>query len=188
MRDNTNISKTRRKLIISGVLLTLMFSLKGIAYRLLVNYTPIDIRKNIELNDEQIILEVNNRIKGQDLSIREIITISNDITCNTLTFTFKPSSEISTENRANCIGYSSRFNSIGNYILTQRRMSSKYEFNHLVGEIDLLGYNIHHLFNSSFFKDHDYIGVRQKFNGETLFIDPSLSDYTGIDFVSSKAR
>lgn len=186
MKYHNKISKSNVKLIFSGVILTLIFILKGIFYRYSVNYSPIETRKNTYLNNKQIILEVNDRIEGQKLSIQEIISISDDITCNTLSFTFKPSSEISTENKTNCIGYSSRFNSIGNYILTRQKMRSEYEFNHLVGEIDLLGYNIHNLFNSSFFKNHDYNQVKNKNNDECFYIDPSLSDYTGIKFVSSK--
>ena len=93
---------------------------------------------------------------------------------------------ISEMKKANCIGYSSLFNSIGNYIIRKQKLTDKYEFIHLIGELDFFGFNIHNLFDSLFFKDHDFNEIKNKLTGEKKFVDPSLRDYLRIEYVRSK--
>ena len=171
-----------------GIIIIILF--RGFVYRLSINYSKIKIRSNITLTDKNLIKEINAQTESKILSIEEIIKLSNEITSKKLNFTFtKVSSNpnlISEMKKANCIGYSSLFNSIGNYIIRKQKLTDKYEFIHLIGELDFFGFNIHNLFDSLFFKDHDFNEIKNKLTGEKKFVDPSLRDYLRIEYVRSK--
>lgn len=172
------------------IIIVLLILCRGFIYKLLVNYSVINFRDNIVLIDDILIEEIDKKTNNKLLSIEDIIEISKDLTSEKLKFTFNKTSsnpnKISTLNKANCIGYASLFNSIGNYLINKNELDTKYEFNHLVGKLDVLGHDIHTLFNSPFFKDHDFNEIKNIETGESLFLDPSLNDYFKIDSVTSK--
>ena len=137
-----------------------------------------------------MIQEIRNEIEGKTLSIDEIIKLSNEKTSEHLEFTFNivssnPNSVFEMK-KANCIGYSSLFNSIGNYIVRRQNLTSKYEFRHLVGELDFFGFSVHKLFNNTFYKNHDFNEIYDKQSEEKLFVDPSVRDYLRIEYVRSE--
>ncbi|WP_442267415.1 hypothetical protein [Tenacibaculum sp. ZS6-P6] len=142
------------------------------------------------MTNQNLINEIDNQIEGKKLSIEEIIALSNRITSEKLKFTFKKVSSdpnlVSEFGKANCIGYSSLFNSIGNYVIIKQKLTDKYECIHLVGELDVFGFNVHDLFDSQFFKNHDFNKIEIKETGEKRFVDPSLRDYLRIESVMSE--
>ena len=170
-----------------GVLILLLILFRGLLYRTFVNYSEVEVRKSITLTNQNLIKEIKKETVGKRLNIEEIITLSNKITSEKLTFTFdKVSSNPNLTfelKKANCIGYSSLFNSIGNYIIKEQKLTNEYEFIHLVGELDIFGFNVHNLFNSLFFKDHDFNEIENKHTRESTFVDPSLRDYLRIEYV-----
>ena len=175
-----------------GIITLLLILFRGFLYRNSVNYSKVKIRNNITLTDKNLIKEINDQTENKELSIEEIIKLSNRITSEKLNFTFdnvsnNPNLALELK-KANCIGYSSLFNSIGNYIITQQKLKAKYEFTHLVGTLDFFGFDIHKVYNSPFFKDHDFNEVRNKLTNEKKFIDPSLRDYLRIEYVSSEQK
>ncbi len=176
------------KIVVTVVLLLLLF--RGFVYRKLINYREIGKRDNIELNNNILTKIIDKKIEQRELNIDEIIKKSNEITSKELSFTFNKVSsnpnKILMIKKANCIGYSSLFNSIGNYIIQKQDLTEKYEFIHLIGKLDFLGYDIHKLFNSPFFRNHDYNEILNKKSNERKFIDPSLSDYLRIENISSE--
>lgn len=171
-----------------GLFLLLLFLFRGFIYRISVNYSKVAVRDNVTLRDKSLINKIEMRTKGSFLDIEEIIDLSNELTSKELSFTFNKVSNNTNSGlkKANCIGYSSLFNSIGNFIIEKQELKDKYEFIHLVGEIDLFGFNIHGLFNSPFFADHDFNEIQFKETGENRFVDPSLRDYFRIESVSSR--
>jgi hypothetical protein len=55
-----------------------------------------------------------------------------------------------------------------------------------VAKLHFFGFDLHRLFDSPFFKDHDVVVIKAK-GGEVLrVIDPSLYDYTLIESVRLK--
>lgn len=163
---------------------------KGILYRNLFNYTKVNTRQDFKITNASLKAEIEANIKDKDLSLKEIIDLSRNITNKNLQFTFKNTSSnpniCYNNKRANCIGYSGLYNVIGNYIVNQQHKTAKYEFKHHEGKIDLLGFNIHKLCNSSFFKTHDYNEIIDKIEDKHYYLDPSLNDYFGITLVTSK--
>ncbi len=182
--------KKRKFIVYSIVFIVLFFLFRGFLFRAFVNYSKVDSRKNSELVNKDLIKEIDSLIGNKKLDIEEIIEISNTITSKNLNFTFDKCSSnpnlVYQEKKANCIGYASLFNATGDYIIRKQKLNSKYEFNHLVGKIDFLGFDIHKIFNLSFFKDHDFNEIRNKETGEIKFVDPSVSDCLKIDYVSSQ--
>jgi len=170
--------------------LLILILFRGIIYRTLVNYTIINTKTNIKLTDVNLCAKIDEKIKEKTLNINKIIKLTNSITSNKLKFTSNKVSSnsniISKNGKANCIGYSALFNSIGNYILEKQNLNNSYKFTHIVGKLDILGYDIHSLIDNPFFKDHDFNKIEALKTDKTYFIDPSLSDYFFIDFVTSK--
>lgn len=166
----------------------LLLIFKGFLYRNLITYTKIGSRKNYKITNEKIIQNIEEYIKDKELTIDDIIEISNKITSEKLKFATKKTSNNPNINfeikKADCIGYSSLFNTVGNYILQQQNLSETYEFKHVVGKMKFLGYDIHNMFKKPFFKYHDYNEVVNKKTGEKQYTDPSLYDYTWIDRVT----
>ena len=116
--------------------------------------------------------------------------ISNSITIEVLSFSSKrvsndPNELIGTK-QANCIGYSALFNSIANYLILKNKLDKQIESKHLIGQLGFLGLDLHQFFDDPFFRDHDFNVLRELRGGKTVFIDPSVSDYLGIDRVSSR--
>ncbi|WP_139062408.1 hypothetical protein [Aquimarina megaterium] len=142
------------------------------------------------MTDKNLIEKINEQTENKTLSIEEIIELSNRMTSEELNFTFDKISSnpnlVSELKKANCIGYSSLFNSIGNYIIGKQKLTDKYEFKHLVGKLDFFGLDIHKLFNSPFFKDHDFNEIKNKLTNEKIYVDPSVRDYLRIDNVTSE--
>lgn len=173
-----------------GIITILLIIFRGPLYRTFVNYSKVQVRPNITLTDKNLIKEINDQTENKILSVKEIIKLSNRITSKKLNYTFNKVSSnpnlIYESKKANCIGYSSMFNTIGNYILRNQKMTDEYEFIHLVGELDFFGFNVHNLFSSPFFKDHDFNEIRYKQTGNKKFVDPSLRDYLRIEYVTSE--
>lgn len=166
----------------------LLLIFKGFLYRNLISYTKIGARKEYTITNKKIIQSIEEYTKDKELTIDDIIEISNKITSEKLQFSSREASNNPNINfetkKANCIGYSSLFNSVGNYILQQQNLSETYEFKHVVGKMKFLGYDIHKIFKKPFFKHHDYNEIIHKNTGEKQYTDPSLYDYTWIDRVT----
>ena len=143
-----------------GIVILLLIFFRGFLYRMSINYSTVRSRENISLTDEKLILQINEQIENKILNIEQIIKLSNSITSEQLNFTFGKASAnpnaLSELEKANCIGYSALFNSIGNYIIRKQNVADQYAFVHLIGKLDVFGYDIHSLFDSPFFKDHDF--------------------------------
>ena len=184
------MSKFKKIIKYFGIIIILLILFRGFLYRTSVNYSKVAIRNNITLTDKKLIKEIDKQTEGKILSIKEIIKLSNKITSEKLHFTIDNISSnpnlVSELKKANCIGYSSLFNSIGNYITGKQKLTDKYEFIHLVGKLDVFGFNVHNIFKSPFFKDHDFNEIKDKRTGESKFVDPSLRDYVKIKYVTSE--
>ncbi|MCL5246605.1 hypothetical protein M4I21_12340 [Cellulophaga sp. 20_2_10] len=182
----------RLKKIISyiGIIALLLILFRGFIYRKSVHYTQVKTRNNISLTNKTLTKSIDKELKNKILNIDEIIELSNQITSKKLSFTFGKASSnpnlVHGVTKANCIGYSALFNSIGNYIIAKQKMTDTYEFEHLVAKLDFFGIDVHKAFNSPFFKDHDYNEVKFKKTGESKFVDPSLSDYLKIRYIKSE--
>ncbi len=182
--------KVGKILTILLIIFILIVIFSGFLFRVFINYSTVSVRNNIALTNKKLISKIDKLTYGKVLNINKIIDISNNITCEELNFTTNKISSnpnIAFEcKQANCIGYSSLFNSIGNYLIKKQKLNKQYEFIHWVGHVDFMGFNIHKLSNNSFLRDHDFNEVKNKITQQSEFIDPSLNDYFCIDKIKCK--
>lgn len=182
------LKKIRKIIKYLGAILLFIVLFRGPLYRIIIKYNIVQNRSEITLTDKSIIEKIDSLTLNNDLNISDIIDVSNAITTNKLDFTFKKVSSnpnvIVNEGRANCIGYASLFNSITNYIIYKQGLGNKYKCAHVVGELKFLGADLHAIFNSPFFKNHDFNKILLKEENTYMYIDPSLYDYFWIESVS----
>jgi hypothetical protein len=172
-----------------GIILVLVILFRGFLYRTLVHYTLVDTRSSVTLTNKKLIEEIDKETRGVVLDIDEIIDVCNSITSKRLSFTFDAvpgnPNEVYDFGKANCVGYSALFNSIGNYIVNQQNQNLQYEFTHHVGKLFFLGIDMHTMSDNPFLSNHDFNKVTVVATGETIYLDPSMRDYLRIRTVTS---
>lgn len=84
---------------------------------------------------------------------------------------------------ANCIGYSALFASLLEDQLRRSGLADRYEVEHVIGKLYVGGLDLHTLFKSPFWKDHDIVRITDRGTGEQILVDPTLYDAVGIGLV-----
>jgi hypothetical protein len=87
---------------------------------------------------------------------------------------------------AHCVGYAAFTTTVCNELLQRYQLNAEWKAEARVGQIHCLGINVHPYFQSAFFKDHDFVVLRNLKTGEELAADPTVYDYLGITFVRVK--
>jgi len=178
----------RKSVKVSILIFTTLLLFRGQVFRLVIKYEAIKERSLNSKIDKKLKRTIHDEIKNiEQIDLNKIIEISSSLTNQYLHFSFQNhpqdlSSLVKTGD-ANCIGYARLFSSIAKYIIQEEQISNQFEVKHLVGEIYFLGWDIHQLFNSAFFKDHDYVAIYDKLKNKTIYFDPSVSDYFWINSV-----
>lgn len=178
----------KRTFKIIGIVILVLVLYRGSIYRLLINYTEIGTRIEVKITNQKLVNKININLGTKKINLEEIINIANRITCEELKFngnkvSNNPNELINTK-QANCIGYSATFNTIANYLIKQYKLENILKAEHKIGQLDFLGINLHQFFENPFFKDHDFNIIKNLETGKEVSIDPSISDYLGIDYVN----
>ena len=125
------------------------------------------------------------------LTISSVIEQSSNLTNQKLYFTTSKSSsnpnKLIHSQKTHCIGYANFYTSTFNYLIEKSKLSSQWRAKTCVGKLYFLGIDIHKYFDSPFFKDHDFVVIENSQTKERIYIDPTISDYFGIERVSSKS-
>ncbi len=87
---------------------------------------------------------------------------------------------------AHCVGYAAFTTTVCNELLQHYQLATEWKAEARVGQIHFLGINVHPYFNSAFFKDHDFVVVKNQKTGEKLAVDPTVYDYLGVVFIRMK--
>jgi len=163
-------------------------SFRGWFYRHLVTYKSVGLRNNYSATSDKLVDYINaNSDKQTNPDIEQIIEFGLSITSRKLKFSAKksdtdPNKLINTK-AAHCVGYTSFFAATCNYLLKAYRLDDVWTAKPQVGQLYLLGTNIHRYFSSPFFKDHDFVTIENIKTGQTIAVDPVVNDYLYIDFV-----
>jgi len=172
--------------VISALVLGLLV-LRGTIYRLVFRYNEIGKRPKVEVTNRYLIQKIEEKSLYQKIDLQEIVEISDEITTKELEFAMYKTSnnpnELINTQKANCIGYSAMFNSIANYLIKKHQLQGEIRAEHKIGKLDVCGIDLHQFFESPFFKNHDFNEVTNTKTGYRISIDPSLSDYFGINQV-----
>ncbi|MCC6724288.1 MAG: hypothetical protein IT258_07220 [Saprospiraceae bacterium] len=84
------------------------------------------------------------------------------------------------------MGYAAYFSTVCERLIKRAGLVERYRVKHLRAKISFLGFDLHHLTNDPFFKDHDYNMVEDLKTGSKVFVDASTKDVLGIGFVNSE--
>ena len=171
------------------ILTTVGLLFRGWFYRHLVTYKSVGLRTNYLATDEKLTGYIDASIDKQtDLDIKQIIKLGLSITSRQLNFTsdkndIDPNKLINSKT-AHCVGYATFFATTCNYLLDKYNLADTWTAKPQVGQLYFLGTNIHKYFNSTFFKDQDFVTIENKTTGEIVAVDPTVNDYLRIDFIT----
>lgn len=162
---------------------------KGCIYRTLVNYHSVGIRSHYSVTNKQLTELIENKTVEETMpEIKTIIQLALSITSEQLVFTSDHNdtdpNQLILSKKAHCVGYAAFFTTTMHYLLKKYGLENKWFVIPRVGQLHVIGINIHPYFHSSFFKDHDFVTIENKGTGELLAVDPTLHDYLRIELVS----
>lgn len=179
----------KRTLLTILILTTVGLLFRGWFYRHLVTYKSVGLRTNYSATDAKLTDYIHAYIDEEtDLDIEQIIKLGLSITSRQLNFTVNkndidPNKLISSKS-AHCVGYSTFFATTCNYLLKKYNLADRWTAKSQIGQLYFLGINVHKYSNSTFFKDHDFVTIENKTTGEIFAVDPTVSDYLCIDFIT----
>jgi hypothetical protein len=174
--------------IIILIIMTIGLLFRGWFYRHLVTYESVGPRTNYLAKDKKLTDIIEANTKGQtNHDIKQIVEMGLSITSRQLNFTAQkndvdPNKLISSKT-AHCVGYASFFATTCNYLLKKYHLGDRWTAKPQIGQIYFMGTNIHKYFESSFFKDHDFVTIENETTGEIFAVDPTMNDYFHIDFI-----
>lgn len=84
-----------------------------------------------------------------------------------------------------CVGYAAFTATVFNTLFRKVELKD-WKATPVVGHLYLLGMNVHLWFDSPFLADHDFVLIENKTTGERLLVDPTISDYLDINFVTER--
>lgn len=180
------------RIILIILILTIVgLSFRGYIYRQLVTYKSIGDRQNYSVVDDKLVDYIEKKIGNKkNLDITEIIKIGLSTTSQQLNYTASKNdnnpNKLINSKTAHCVGYASFYAATCNYLLKKNNLSSIWTAQPQIGQLYLLGTNIHKYFNSSFFKDHDFVIIENNTTGEVFAVDPTINDYLYIDYITYK--
>jgi hypothetical protein len=171
------------------VLTTVGLLFRGWLYRHLVTYKSVGHRTNYSVTDKKFVDYINaNTDEQTDPDIEHIIKLGLSITSGQLNFTADKNdtdpNKLITSKTAHCVGYASFFSTTCNHLLAKYNLADTWTAKPQVGQLYFLGTNIHKYFDSTFFKDHDFVTIENKKTGEIIAVDPTVNDYLLIDFIT----
>lgn len=170
------------------LLILLVIVLRGWLYRLTVTYHPISERPAILATDKGFKQQLENQ--PIDTSMQRIVWQSLNLTTSQLEFSFGKCDNdpnlLFYSQKANCVGYAAYFNAVCQQLIEQAGIEKRYRVQHLRANITFLGFDLHQLTDSPFFKDHDYNMLEDLKTGERIFVDASTKDVLGIGIVESE--
>ena len=184
------MKSAKRILLIVLSFIVLSFLFRSWLYRHIVTYKAIDQRSSYALKSPELVKLINDNANISPVVPESIIVQSLKLTSERLRFTngksdIDPNKLIETH-YAHCVGYAAFFTTVCNQMLKQNELSDQWIATPQKGELYFMGINIHPYFKSAFFMDHDFVIIKNLLTGEEIAVDPSLHDYTGIQYITVK--
>lgn len=162
---------------------------RGWFYRHVVTYKSIGLRTNYLATDDKFIDYIDSGIDIQSHpDVVHIIKLGISLTSSQLNFTIHKNendpNKLFTTKKANCVGYAAFFATTCNYLFKKYNLNDSWTAIPQIGQLYFLGTNIHKYLKSPFFKDHDFVIIKNISTGEILAVDPTVSDYLCIYFIA----
>ena len=182
--------KILKRILLTAIAVSVLcIAFRGWIYRHTVTYRSVGQRP-LYAATEPALLKFIRSDTGKEAppDIEKIVDISLSKTSGLLRFSASqrdtdPNKLIHAKT-AHCVGYAAFFATTCNDLLEQYGLSDTWTATPQIGQLYLFGKNVHGYFNTPFFKDHDFVVVRNKSTGETIAVDPSVHDYLYIERVT----
>lgn len=154
---------------------------RGQLFRACFTYVALEQVKLPKRSSDFQSLSQKTDIASRDTTIEKQLTQALRYTSSHLYFTTGPNASdpvqlLHTQN-ANCIGYGNFFQHRLEYQLKLAGIAKNYDLQQWRGKLYCLGWDIHKLFKSPFWKDHDFNIIIDKNSGRKIAIDATLFDY-----------
>lgn len=182
-----SIIKRLIQFVVVLIIIGLLF--RGCLYRQFVCYESIGVRQSYTATNPALLNYIDSHVEinNTDISIDAIIKQSLSLTTQQLHFTANKNdnapNKLMGSRAAHCVGYAAFFATTCNYLLKKYKLDQTWIAEAQIGQLYLFGINVHHFFQSAFFKDHDFVLIENKQIHEVLAVDPSVNDYCAIDYV-----
>ena len=194
MTQSILVSFFRRKQILVVISIITIIYFKTYIFNFFIEYKVYDISlPKYKVENVEFEKVINDYCDSKEiLSIYDVVSTSLTITSQVLTFSSSTKSNnpnILTESKnAHCVGYANYFSTVCNYLLSNYEINSDWVAIPKRGQIYFCGFNIHnYLGSSTFVKDHDFVCIKNISSNELcLWVDPSLYNFTYINYISIK--
>lgn len=178
----------RRFLLTVLVLLSLAMLFRGWIYRSLVTYRSAGTRVTYTVTDPALAAAVAACADGDNNpGVQQVLDDALQLTADKLYFRSSNTSgnpnELIRSQRAHCVGYAAFYAAVCNELFRKHAMQDNWVAQPQIGQLFLFDTNIHTYFQSTFFKDHDFVTIENKTTGEVFAVDPSLYDYLYVERV-----
>ena len=177
------LKRWQKRLLAALLVFLTIYIFKGSIYRTCFSY-ELERPRTIK------IISSHEPPSKADKTISEIISSSLENSSKLLSFTTEhcttDAHELVKGGKTNCIGYANLCAFFCNDGFSENGFYNSYKAETYVAQIYFFGYNIHHLFSSPFWKDHDVVVVTDLQSGEKIILDPTLYDYAGIGIVRER--
>lgn len=177
---------------LATILAVFLFSylFRGPIYRSVVKYRVTDERTALSFNGEaRSLCLANLRESTLPMDMEGAVDFALDLTAGKLSYAFRgtsndPSILLLSNDRAHCVGYAALFSAACNVALDRSGLQRTVRCEQKVAKLEVFGEDIHALFDSPFFKDHDICLVTDLRSGAIIAVDPTLNDFLGVDRVA----
>lgn len=181
----------RRFLFTVLVLLTTGVLFRGCIYRKAVTYRSAGVRQPYALTaaalaDAIAVCAASENNPDVETVIADALELTDNTLCFASTGTTDNPNKLIVSERAHCVGYAAFFTTVCNELLWKNNMHETWVAQQHIGKLTVFGKNIHAFFKSPFFRDHDFVIIKNKITGETIAVDPSLYDYLYVERVRVK--
>ena len=169
-------------------LVTVIFFAREWLYNQAVTYRSIGLRTNYSATNPLLVEQLESATgDGKKADVRQIIDLALTVTSQQLNFTAENNAndpnKLIHSRTAHCIGYASYFATTRNYLLMKNELDDQWIARPQIGQLYVLGTNVHKYLNSPFLKDHDFVIIENIATGETLAVDPTVNDYLKIHLI-----
>jgi hypothetical protein len=155
----------------------------------MISYKTIGERRNYVIRNQELAKDIDEQTEDKSSKIKSLIKFSLDITSDRLNYTFENNSndpnELYRTKTAHCVGYAAYQASVLNRIFKNKGLK-EWKARPLAGQLYFCGINIHSYLKNPFFRDHDFVEIKNSVTGECFYSDPTIYDYLNITFISHK--
>lgn len=174
-----------------ALIIVLLFLLRNWLFWQLLSYQSIGTRTEYQIENSDLRNYIENNLPHARLhSPQAVMRSALQLSARNLHFTAQHNdidpNLLINSHRAHCIGYANFTSTVCNELLKKYGLAGDWKAESHRGQIHFLGINIHPYFHSPFFRDHDFVVLKNRKTGEVLATDPTVYDYLRITFIRVK--